>query len=171
MVDNIFRNACVKDIPEIKKIYEYYNKSNTRYLNNQFYTTVEFKKIFKSCKELNLPFVVLEKGKKIMGFAYLSKFRDKNIYKHTYENSIYVNKRIESKGFGSKLLSFLINESLKNKKIKNIIAVIADKDNISSIKIHKKNGFTHIGILKKIAVRKEKWLDIIIMQKKINEKN
>ena len=49
--------------------------------------------------------------------------------------------------------------------IKNIVAVIGGSKNHSSIKIHKKNGFIKIGILKKVGFKKNKWIDSVYMQK------
>ena len=55
----------------------------------------------------------------------------------------------------------------KNKKIKNLIAVIGGSSNVASIKIHKKNGFKYIGTLKKVGFKKNKWMDSVYMQKKL----
>ena len=43
--------------------------------------------------------------------------------------------------------------------------MIGGDNNISSIKIHKKNGFKYIGTLKKVGRKKNKWIDSIYMQK------
>ena len=45
--------------------------------------------------------------------------------------------------------------------------MIGGSDNIASIKIHEKNGFKHIGTLKKIGFKKNKWIDSVYMQKKL----
>ena len=55
-------------------------------------------------------------------------------------------------------------------EIKNLIAVIGDTNNLSSIKIHKKNGFKKIGILEKIGFKKNTWIDSIYMQKRLWKK-
>ena len=52
----------------------------------------------------------------------------------------------------------------------NRVAVIGGSDNISSIKIHIKNGFEKVGILKKVGYKKNKWVDSVYMQKKIWKK-
>ena len=129
------------------------------------------RKRYNKCIKLNLPFVVYEINEIIIGFSYLSTFRDRSAYRFTYENSIYVKKNSEKKGIGFKLLSFLIKESKKNPGIKNIISVIGDKKNIASIQIHKKVGFSLVGIFKKVGYKKDKWLDVVLMQKRIHEKS
>ena len=48
-------------------------------------------------------------------------------------------------GYGSILLKELIKECRKNKKIKNLIAVVGGSDNIASIKNTHKKWFKYIG--------------------------
>ena len=64
-------------------------------------------------------------------------------------------------------------EASKHDHIRSIVAVIGGGSNesIASIKIHKKNGFNMIGTLKKIGYKKDKWLDVVYMQKILDEKN
>ena len=171
MSNNILRKAKLKDFEQITKIYNYHILNGFGTFEEKKVTNYEMKKRYNKCIKLNLPFVVYEADKIILGFSYLSTFRDRSAYRFTYENSIYVKKNSEKKGIGLKLLSYLIKESKKNPGIKNIISVIGDKKNIASIKIHKKVGFYLIGIFKNIGYKKSRWLDVVLMQKKINEKN
>ena len=55
--------------------------------------------------------------------------------------------------------------------IKSIIAVIGGNNKNASIKIHKKNGFKMIGVLKNVGLKKNQWLDTTLMQLEIDEKN
>ena len=112
-----------------------------------------------------LPFILAKKNKKIIGLAFVNKFRDKSGYRYTYEHSIYVDHKMVNKGYGYKILKELIINCRKNKKIKNLVAVIGGSNNISSIKIHKKNGFKLIGTIKKAGYKKNKWIDSVYMQK------
>ena len=101
----------------------------------------------------------------ILGLAFLRQFRSKSGYRFTFENSIYVHPDFQNKGIGNLILKKLISLSKKNKKIKSIVAVIGDKKNISSVKLHKRNGFKMVGIIKKAGYKKNKWIDSIYMQK------
>ena len=42
--------------------------------------------------------------------------------------------------------------------------MIGDSNNKASIKIHKKNGFKKIGILKNVGFKQDKWIDSVYMQ-------
>ena len=101
----------------------------------------------------------------------VSKFREKSGYRYTFEHSIYVDPKFLNKGYGSIILNELIKACKKNNKIKNLIAVIGGSNNISSIKIHKKNGFKYIGTLKKkLVIKKINGLTQFICRK-LYEKN
>ena len=127
--------------------------------------------MFKNILKEKLPFIICEKSKKLIGFAYLNKFRNKSGYKHTFEDTIYIEKDFIGMGIGFKLLEKLINLSLKNPKIKTIISVIGEVNSQGSISIHKKNGFNIVGTLKSVGFKKNQWLDVIYMQKILYEEN
>ena len=103
----------------------------------------------------------------MIGIAFVNKFREKSGYRFTYEHSIYVNPKFINNGYGSTILRELIRSCRKNKKIKNLVAVIGGSDNTASIKIHQKNGFKYIGTLKKAGYKKNKWIDSVYMQKRL----
>ena len=50
---------------------------------------------------------------KVVGIAYLNKFRDKSGYRFAFENTIYVDNEYLKKGIGYKLLKELINVKKK----------------------------------------------------------
>ena len=163
--------AIKEDILQILDIYNYYINFGLANFEEEEMSYDEFFELYISIIKLDLPFLVAKKDNKIVGFVYLNKFRAKSGYKHTFENSIYIDNKYQGMGIGNDLLSELLEASKKNPNIKNIIAVIGSFDSESSIRIHKKNGFQTIGILKKVGFKKDKWIDAIYMQKVLNEKN
>ena len=160
-----FRNFKEIDINDILKIYNFYiNNGYNNFEENQ-YTYNNFKNLCKKISQLKLPFIVCETDNKIVGFAYLNIFREKSGYRYSYENTIYVDKKFIGEGIGNNLLKKLIFTSKKNKKIKSIVAVIGSKNSSPSIKIHEKNKFKLVGILKKVGFKNGIWLDSILMQR------
>ena len=160
-----------KDILQIMEIYNFHVENGLANFEENSLSHEEFIKLFNHINNSNLPFLVAKKDNKIIGFIYLNKFRAKSGYKHTFENSIYIDSKYQGMGIGNDLLSELLEASKKNPNIKNIIAVIGSFDSEASIRIHKKNGFQTIGILKKVGFKKDKWIDAIYMQKVLDEKN
>ena len=166
----IFRKIKKEEIGEVLDIYNYHIENGLANFEENTLNIDIFIKLYEEILDLNLPFLVCEEDKKIIGFAFLNKFRNKSGYKYTYENSIYMHKDAIGRGIGSKLLKELIVESSAT-NIKTIIAVIGGKNSQASVNIHKKNGFNMIGTLQKVGFKKNQWLDIIYMQIILNEKN
>ena len=165
-MNNLYKFRQLKD-NDIKEVLRIYNFHIINGLGNFEEKPLAYKSFHKLCKNIlneKLPFIICLKDKKILGFSFLSKFRNKSGYKFSFENSIYVEFKNMGMGIGNLLLKELIKQSSKNKNIKTIIAVIGN-NSTQSIKIHKKNGFKKIGILKKIGFKNNKWLDTIYMQK------
>ena len=71
----------------------------------------DFYKNYKNITDNKLPYIVALGDKKVIGIAYLNKFRDKSGYRFTFENTIYVSNDHIKDGIGSKLLGKLINVS------------------------------------------------------------
>lgn len=167
-----FRALEEKDIVDVLAIYNYHIINGLSNFEEEPHTYENFKKTLDEIKRQELPCIVCSKEDELIGFSYLTKFRNKSGYRFSFENSVYVHHDYVGMGIGNKILIELVRLSEKNRNIKTIIAVIGN-DSKASIKIHKKNGFNMIGIIKKVGFKKNKWLDAIYMQKILfnNEKN
>ena len=160
-------NIDKREIIEGLKIYNYFILNSLSNFEEKVLSIQKFNEMLIAIKQNKLPLLLLKIQNKVVGIAFVNKFREKSGYRFTFEHSIYISPNNTNQGLGSLLLRKLINECKKNKKIKNLIAVIGGSDNIASIKIHEKNGFKHIGTLKKIGFKKNKWIDSVYMQKKL----
>ena len=160
-------NISEKHLKEALTIYNYYISNSFSNFEEKTLTIRKFTSMYKNINLTKLPFIVAINNDKVIGLAFVNKFREKSGYRFTHEHSIYVNPKFIEKGYGSIILKELIKNSKKNKSIKNLIAVIGGSDNKASIKIHKKNGFKYIGTLEKVGFKKNKWIDSIYMQKKL----
>ena len=160
-------NISEKHLKEALTIYNYYISNSFSNFEEKVLTIRKFTSMYKNINLTKLPFIVAINNDKVIGLAFVNKFREKSGYRFTHEHSIYVNPKFIEKGYGSIILKELIKSSRKNKNIKNLIAVIGGSDNKASIKIHKKNGFKYIGTLEKVGFKKNKWIDSIYMQKKL----
>ena len=160
-------NIDKREILEGLKIYNYFILNSLSNFEEKVLSIQKFNEMLITIRQNKLPLLLLKIQNKVVGIAFVNKFREKSGYRFTFEHSIYISPNNTNQGLGSLLLRKLINECKKNKKIKNLIAVIGGSDNIASIKIHEKNGFKHIGTLKKIGFKKNKWIDSVYMQKKL----
>ena len=154
-----------KNLKDALQIYNYYVVHSFSNFEEKLVSLNDFTDNYRNITNKKLPYLAAMIDKKLVGIAYLNKFREKSGYRFAFENTIYVHNDYLKKGIGSKLLKELITLSKKNKEIKKIVAVIGSIDSVGSIKVHKKLGFKNCGRLKKIGFKKGKWIDTIIMQK------
>ena len=107
-----------KYLRDAHKIYNYYivnsysNFEEKKLTFNQFYDN--YSNIIKN----KLPYLIALSEKKVVGLAYLSKFREKSGYRFAFENTIYVHDKHTRQGIGYKLLKEMLNVSKNNKNIK-----------------------------------------------------
>tara|TARA_B100000579_G_scaffold424622_1_gene429276 strand:+ start:58 stop:558 length:501 start_codon:yes stop_codon:yes gene_type:complete len=154
-------------LKDAHKIYNYYIANSYSNFEEKKITFNQFNKSYKNIINNNLPYLVALIEKKVVGLAYLNRFREKSGYRFSFENTIYIHNKYINQGIGYKLLKALLNVSKRNKNIKLIVAVIGSIDNKGSIKLHKKLGFKKTGVLKKVGYKNNKWMDSIFLQKNL----
>ena len=154
-------------LKEAHKLYNYYIINSYANFEENKVSFKDFYENYKNITDNKLPYLVALDDNKVIGIAYLNKFRNKSGYRFVFENTIYVSNENIKVGIGSKLLEKLINISKKNKNIKKIVAVIGGIDSKGSLKVHTKFGFKKSGVLKNIGFKNNKWIDAILMQKNI----
>ena len=149
------------------KIYNYYIINSYSNFEEKKLTFNQFHNNYKNIIKNKLPYLIALNEKKVVGLAYLNRFREKSGYRFAFENTIYVHDQHTRQGIGYKLLKELLYISKNHKKIKLIVAVIGNMDSKGSLKLHKKLGFKKVGVLKKVGFKKNKWIDSIYLQKNL----
>ena len=108
------------------------------------------------------PIYVAEMDDMVVGWASLSRWSGRCAYGNTAEISIYIKTEHRGKRIGTKLLQKILREG-KVAGLHTVIARIAEGSEIS-IKLHKKAGFEHIGVMKEVGEKFGKLLDVYLMQ-------
>jgi phosphinothricin acetyltransferase len=86
---------------------------------------------------------------KVAGWVALSNVSERCCYKGVAEISIYIGNEYKGKGVGNKLMEAVISDSEKA-ELWTLQAGIF-KENVASIKLHKKHGFRIVGIREKLG--------------------
>jgi phosphinothricin acetyltransferase len=115
-----------------------------------------------------LPYLVIEEGGRVLGYAYCQWFKPRPAYRFSAEDSIYMHPDAAGKGLGKVLLAELMKEA-EAVGVRKLIAVIGDSANTASVGVHKALGFAPVGTIKDCGWKFDRWLDIVIMDKAIGE--
>ena len=111
-----------------------------------------------------LPYLVVEQGNEIAGFAYGTWFKPRPAYRFSVEDSIYLAPGAHRRGLGRALLAELLARC-EAVGIRKVMAVIGDSANAGSVGVHLALGFTQVGIIAGCGWKFGAWRDIVIMQK------
>ena len=113
------------------------------------------------------PFLVAEEGDQLVGYAYLTQFRDRDAYRFAAEDSIYVRPDAMGRGVGTGLLRALLQHGSVF-GFRTVIAVIGGAEP-GSVALHANCGFRDVGRLRAIGWKHNRWLDSVYMQAELRE--
>jgi phosphinothricin acetyltransferase len=114
------------------------------------------------------PWLVDDRDGAIAGYAYAAQFRDRPAYRHSCENSVYVDRNFQRQGVGRALLAALSDAALAA-GFREMIAVIGDgSGNAASLALHRAAGFEPAGLLKNVGLKFGRRLDVAYMQKSLD---
>jgi L-amino acid N-acyltransferase YncA len=163
------RPAVDRDIPDMLEIYNYYVANSTVTFDEDALTLKEMRAKFRTVQALKYPWLVAVSPRGlILGYTYVTPWKQKAAYRFTVEDSIYLAPAATGKGVGKALLARMLDDAAEA-GIKEVIAVIADRGADASIAIHKNFGFKDIGHLGKVGFKFDRWLGTVMMQKSLKK--
>ncbi len=113
-----------------------------------------------------LPWLVFDHGGEVKGFAYANPFRPRPAYRFSLEDSVYLAADVAGRGFGRLLLAELLARC-EDTGARQMMAVIGDSANAGSIGVHRSLGFEQVGVLRAAGRKFDRWLDVVLMQRKL----
>jgi phosphinothricin acetyltransferase len=118
------------------------------------------------------PYLVAESGGVLLGYAYAGAYRPRPAYRATVENSIYIAPDAQGRGVGTALLGTLM-AACADRGFRQMIAVIGDPTGGStgSRRLHERAGFRLIGVAEKVGFKHGRWLDQMLMQKELGNRD
>jgi phosphinothricin acetyltransferase len=111
-----------------------------------------------------LPYLVVEEGGEVLGFAYCNWFKPRPAYRFSAEDSIYMATTAHRQGLGRALLAEL-SARAERAGVRKLIAVIGDSANTASVGLHQALGFSQVGTIAACGWKFDRWLDIVLMEK------
>jgi phosphinothricin acetyltransferase len=160
----LIRDANPADVAAIQEIYAQHVLNGLASFEEIPPDAQELASRRESVLALGLPYLVFELDGHIVGFAYATLYRSRSAYRHSLEDSVYVRDGFARRGIGRKLLVMLI-ERCSAGPWRQMIAVIGDSANASSIELHRELGFREIGTIEAVGFKFGRWVDSVLMQR------
>ena len=158
------RPATPADIPAITRIYEHAVRHGTASFELEPPDEAEMGARMRALLDGGFPYLAAENGGELLGYAYAGYYRTRPAYRFTVEDSIYVAPQAQRRGVGRALLDALIVES-EGRGFRQMLAVIGDSANASSIELHRAAGFRMVGAFENVGFKFGRWLDSVMMQR------
>jgi L-amino acid N-acyltransferase YncA len=166
----MLRAATLNDMPAVAALYADHVRAGTASFELDPPDEHEMSRRWHDVVAHGLPYLVAVRDGQTVGYAYAGPYRPRPAYRFTVEDSIYVRADWAGQGIGRALLDALI-VACERADARQMIAVIGDSANASSIRLHAAAGFTHAGLLSSVGWKFGRWLDVVLMQRALGVGN
>ncbi len=159
----LIRPSTQADLPAITAIYGDSVDNGTGTFELQAPDESEMARRREDVLSKGLPWLVAEVEGRVLGYAYANHFRPRLAYRFCVEDSIYLHRDARGRGLGTLLLAELMARC-EAAGARQMLAVIGDSANAGSIGVHRRLGFQHVGTMKSVGWKFDRWLDVVVMQ-------
>ena len=153
----MIRKVTVADADSICSIYNHYVLNSVITFETEA-LSVEIMKTRIEDISRKYPWIIYEDHGKLLGYAYATRWKERQAYELTAECAIYVDKDQNGKGYGTMIYSELINQC-RVSGLHLLLAGIA-LPNDASIALHERLGFVHTGTLSEVGKKFGRWVDV-----------
>jgi phosphinothricin acetyltransferase len=164
----IVRPATAADIAEIAAIYGVHVRQGLASFEESPPDEAEMRRRMAGVRDAGLPYLAATRGGVVVGFAYAGPYRARPAYRHTVEDTVYVDAKLAGQGIGRALLQPLIDACATAGR-RQMVAVIGDSANAGSIGLHAALGFRQVGILRSVGFKFGRWVDSVLMQRNLGK--
>ena len=158
----MIRDVKLSDSERITEIYNYYIENTIITFEEIIVSNEEIKSRIKKIQKQNYPYIIYEENNKLLGYAYVDKWRQRSAFDITLETSIYIDKDYLNKGIGKVLYKELIDRT-KKLNIHSLVGVISIP-NKPSRKLHQELGFQLIGNFREVGIKFNQLIDVEFWQ-------
>jgi L-amino acid N-acyltransferase YncA len=164
----LIRPSTPADLPAITAIYAWTVRNGTGSFETEAPDETEMARRRDDVVSKGLPFLVAERDGVVLGYAYANHFRPRKAYRFSVEDSVYLADAAKGQGIGRLILAELMARC-EAAGSRQMLAVIGDSANLGSIGVHRTLGFEHVGVMKDVGWKFDKWRDVVIMQKALGQ--
>ena len=158
----IFEEVREEHLPQLAEIYNYYVQNSTATFHSNPLSPEDMRGIV----FFNVPrfksYIINYQGE-LCGYGILSRYKPREAYDITAEVTIYLKPGYTGKGLGSAAVN-LIEETARKEDFKSLLAIICG-ENIESIRLFEKKGYTKCAHFNKVGQKFGRLLDVVCYQK------
>lgn len=158
------RPACVDDMADVARIYEYYVLHSLVTFEIDPPTADEMARRYRGLIADGYPYLAVTGAERVVGYAYAGPYRKRPAYRYCVENSVYLDPAWVGRGIGRRLLERLIRESAFRGS-RQMLAIIGDSANRASVRLHARCGFMLVGTFAAVGFKHGRWVDTVLMQR------
>ncbi|KFI26101.1 acetyltransferase [Haematobacter missouriensis] len=162
----ILREASPADLPRLAEIYNDILATTDAIWNDAPVDAENRAQWLAARRTQGYPVLVAEEEGRVLGYASFGDFRPFSGYRLTVEHSVHLAAEARGRGVGRVLMQALIEAAREAGKHVMVGAIGAS--NAASIALHEKLGFTHVGMMPEVGVRQGRWLDLVLMQLRLD---
>jgi phosphinothricin acetyltransferase len=156
------RLATLDDAEPIRQIYNHEVLTSTVTFDIEP-RSLEAQRDWLSARSGAYAVIVAVENDTVVGFASLSRYREKPAYSTSVEDSIYVHQDHQGKGIGKLLLSELLDVATTHGFHAVFARIVGGHE--SSMRLHEKLGFDVVGTEREVGRKFGHWLDIVLMER------
>lgn len=164
--ERVIRIATEADMLRLLEIYAYYVEETSITFEWGVPSLEEFTGRYQTIIQ-KYPYLVMEEGGVIVGYAYANTFKGRKAYDWGVETTIYLEKDSRGGGRGVVLYEELENY-LKQQNIVNLNSCVTNPDS-ESVRFHKKMGYEMVAHFHKCGYKFKQWHDMVWLEKIIGE--
>lgn len=152
------RSATLEDAAAVCAIYNPYVAGTTISFEEAPVLADEMARRIADVGDAGLPWLVAEDGGRLVGYAYVTRWRARPAYRTSVESSVYVDAAAAGRGTGTLLYRTLLDE-LRGRDVHMVIGGIA-LPNERSVALHERLGFRKVAHFSEVGRKFGGWVDV-----------
>lgn len=157
------RDALDADLAGILQIYNDAVQNSTAIWNDRIVDLNNRRAWLAERHEQGYPVLVaIDDEQQVIGYASFGPWRPHDGFRQTVENSVYVRPGQRGSGVGRSLMQELIKRARELGK--HVMMAAIESENRASVHMHQQLGFMHVGQMRQVGRKFDRWLDLTFMQ-------
>ncbi|AQA18711.1 phosphinothricin acetyltransferase [Halioglobus japonicus] len=154
----MIRDVSHADAAALAAIYNHYIENTVATFEEDALTEAAFVQRIDAVLDAGFPWLVLEEGGELLGYAYAARFKERVAYRYSVESTVYLKPGVTGGGRGTALYEALFAR-LQPLGIHAVIGGIT-LPNPASVALHEKLGMEQVAHFPEVGFKQGKWLDV-----------